>query len=302
MRETSLSPSTTREAYQHCQRLTKKAARNFYFAFITLPSARRDAIYAIYAFCRMCDDIADGNDLVTVKQVEIEKVRNCLSFVYSGGIPTDYIFLALADTIQRYSIPKHLFEELIAGVAMDLHIRRYATFDDLRNYCYRVASTVGLICLEVFGYAASAAQGSAISLGIGMQLTNIMRDLKEDQENDRIYLPTSEMEYFGYTEVDLSRGIMNNSFLDLMQFQASRARTFFEEGAALLPLLPLRSRACPTILHGLYHRLLDRIEEHGFDVFTKRIRLSTPEKVRLTAKLWTISLIPSLKTSRDPLS
>ena len=175
---------------------------------------------------------------------------------------------------------------------MDLAPRRYETFHALREYCYLVASVVGLISIEIFGYTDPRAREAAVDLGLAMQLTNIMRDIREDADAGRVYLPQEDLRRFGYTEDDLMRGLVNNAFVGLMRFQAQRAREYFRSGGTLLAYLSPRSRACPAVLHGLYSRLLDRIEQRGFDVYGERVRLSSGEKLRIMAELWTTSLLP----------
>ncbi len=279
------------QAYDHCREVAKREARNFYFAFLTLPSAKRQAIYAVYAFARICDDIADGDASTESKLTGLTEVRRSLERTYAGA-PKGPVFTALADVAATYHIEQSMFQALVGGVEMDTAQNRYATFEDLRRYCYGVASTVGLICVKVFGYARPEALCYAEDLGLAMQLTNIMRDIREDAERGRIYIPQDELDRFGYSEEELAGGIINQCFIEMMRFQTERARSYYNSGARLLPLVPVRSRACVSVLHGLYSRLLDRIEAHRFDVFHGRVRLTTAEKVLLTAKLWAASLLP----------
>ena len=169
---------------------------------------------------------------------------------------------------------------------MDLTTDRYQTFDDLYRYCYKVASVVGLVCIQIFGYRDLRARRYAVDMGIAMQLTNILRDLKEDCGRDRIYLPLDEMERFHYRPEDLHAEVINKPFLEMMEFQVERARDYFSRSAALLPLLSLRSRVCPAVLRSLYLALLERIQARGYDVFSGRVRLNTSEKLALTGKIW----------------
>ena len=286
---------TLQEAYRHCQQVTRREARNFYFAFVTLPGAKRRAIYVAYAFARLCDDIADGDSPMEEKVRQLAEVRQSLTDMYAAH-PEGPVFTALADVAERFAIPQHYFENLVSGVEIDTTKNRYATFEELREYCYGVASTVGLICGEIFGYSKPVAREYAVDLGLAMQLTNIMRDIKEDGEMGRVYLPQDEMARFGYSEEELLRGIINEPYLELMRFQAQRARGYYASGAQLLPLVPLRSRACVSVLYGLYSRLLDRIEANGFDVFSGRVRIPTKQKLLITAKLWATSLLPIHRT------
>ncbi len=288
-----------REAYDHCQAVTKREARNFYFAFTTLPRDRRRAIYAVYAFARLADDIADGTDSDASKAEQLNALRGDLTAAFDGD-PRGPVLTALVDAAREHGIDLALLEQLIDGVEMDLTPRRYATFDELREYCYRVASVVGLISIEIFGYRDARARDAAIDLGLAMQLTNIMRDLREDADVGRVYLPLDELNRFGYSEEELNRGVVNDRFVELMRFQTERARRYFDTGATLLNYLSLRSRACPAVLHGLYSKLLDRMEERGFDVFKERTRLSSTEKLKLTARLWATSLIPRQRTWPRP--
>ena len=286
-------------AYRHCSQVAKEQARNFYFAFITLPARKKRAIYAAYAFCRLCDDIADDDLPVEVKIEKLAETRKGLEECYAGR-PQDPVFVALGDASQAFNIPQEYFEDIVRGVEMDLTWNRYRDFEELRSYCYNVASAVGLICIKVFGYDDPRAREYAIDLGLAMQLTNILRDIKEDANRGRIYIPMDEMERFGYSEEELINGVTSGPFKELMAFQVQRARRFFQSGRRLIPLLPMRSRACPIILAGIYSRLLDRIEAQGFQVFNGRISLSAREKVFLATKSWIESLIPAPPILRKP--
>ena len=284
-------------AYDYCRRIAKQHAKNFYYAFRTLPARKRRAIYAAYAFCRFCDDIADEDIPLEQKQSGFARMRRRLAESQNGRA-SDPLLTALDDASRAFGIPTHRFEEIIEGVEMDLTRTRFRTFEELRGYCYKVASVVGLICIEVFGYDDPKARDYAVDLGLGMQLTNILRDIKEDSERGRIYIPLDEMASFGYSEQNLVNGVVNDSFRELMTFQAARARGYFASGRRLLPLLPRESRACPGVLHGVYSAILDRIEACGFNVFERRIGLSTREKLFLTARFWASSLIPTVPLLR----
>ncbi len=272
-------------AYEYCRRLTKERAKNFYYAFITLPAAKRRAIYATYAFCRLCDDATDDEPDPVIKLQLVEQQREALEKTCAGR-PEGQVYLALHDTINSYDIPRTYLDEVINGVEMDITKFRYATFDELSEYCYRVASAVGLICIEIFGYTNPCARQHAIDLGLAMQLTNILRDVDEDLERDRLYIPAEDLERFGCSEEDILLRRTGDGFREMMRFQVNRARDYFERGKRLLPLLSPRSRMCPAMLHSLYSRLLDRIEAAEYNVFGERIGLSTPEKLGLLAKLW----------------
>jgi len=275
-----------RDAYRFCQAYTRHRARNFYLAFAVLPPPKRRAIYAAYAFSGHLDDAADEEGPLDAKARRLADHRRRLRDCYEGRRP-DPLFLALGDAIDRYAIPRDYFEALLDGIEMDISITRYSTFDELHRYCYRVASVVGLICVGVFGHRPHPeALDYAVDLGVALQLTNILRDVREDAERGRIYLPLDEMERFGYSEADLLAGRRNGALRDLMRFQVARARDYFERGRLLLPLLDRRSRMCVNVLQGVYGRLLDRIEERDYDVFQGRVSLSTGEKLALIARLW----------------
>jgi len=272
-------------AYQACQQITRREAKNFYYGFLSLPEPKRLAIYAAYAFSRQCDDAVDTQASDEEKLLALEQARRRLRHCYAGA-PGDPVTVALANAVQRYAIPISYFEELIEGMLMDIQVSRYQTFEDLRAYCYRAASVIGLICLEIFGYHQPQARTFAADLGLAMQLTNILRDIKEDAGRGRIYLPQQELRDFGVREEEVLAGRLSNPLRALLRYQARRARKYFASGTRLLPLLPPRSRLCTAVLQGLYTEILNRIEEADYDVFTKRVSLSTLEKTQLTAWLW----------------
>ena len=285
------STSELELAYADCQQLTRREAKNFYYAFVTLPLEKRKAIYAAYAFCRHCDDSVDEAASPEEKLSALDYLRSSLTQAYQGQAPTP-MFLALADAADRYSIPEEYFQEIIQGVESDLVKTRYQDFDELRQYCYRVASVVGLVCLQIFQYRDDSARAYAVDLGLAMQLTNIMRDVREDWGMGRVYLPQDEMARFGYTEEQLGAGVRNDAFVQLLRFQGERAREYFRSGFRLLPYLSRRSRACPAVLGAIYSRVLDRIEASGYDVLgEQRIALSTGEKARITARAWLASTL-----------
>ena len=278
--------------YRESREITRREAKNFYYAFLTLPQERRRAIYVAYAFCRYCDDAVDTAESVDQKMATLESLHASLNDAYTGRT-SDPLFLALADVADRHDIPEEYFKQVIHGVESDLTKVRYQDFEELRSYCYQVASVVGLICLQIFGYKDDSAREHAIDLGLAMQLTNIARDIQEDLGLGRIYLPQDEIARFGYSEEALEAGIVNESFIDLMRFQAQRARGYFDSGFKLLPYLSPRSRACPAVMGQLYSKVLQRIEEAEFDVFQHRISLSKTEKLRVTAQTWFTSMLPS---------
>lgn len=295
------NPSTNPEfdlasAYEVCRVITRREAKNFYYAFLTLPAAKRRAIYAAYAFCRHCDDSVDEETSTDAKVKALAELQADLDRTYTGQAATP-VYLALADVAHNYDIPQDYFREIILGVESDLVKDRFQNFEELREYCYRVASVVGLVCLQIFGYEDDNAKEYAVDLGLAMQLTNIIRDVREDFEMGRVYLPQDEMARFGYSEDDLKNGVRNQAFQDLMKFQSERARKYFDKGFKLLPYLSRRSRACPAVLGALYSKVLDRIEASDYDVLESRVSLSKAEKIGLTAKTWLGSMV-SLPSSR----
>ena len=280
-------------AYKECRSLTRREARTFYYAFLTLPAAQRRAIYVVYAFCRHCDDAVDTERSKQEKLATLARLHDQLRETYLGSAVSP-VFLALADVAEQYDIPQQYFQEVLSGVESDLLQDRYQDFPQLRRYCYQVASVVGLICIHIFGFKDSDAEAHAIDLGLAMQLTNIARDVREDLDFGRIYLPQAEMAQFGYSEEELKAGVVNEAFVNLMRFQAQRAKGYFRNGFQLLPYLSPRSRACPAVLGRLYSRVLDRIELADYDVLHQRIGLSTTEKVRVTTQTWLSSIMPGL--------
>ena len=278
-------------SYDWCRQVTRREARNFYYGFITLPRKKRLAIYASYAFCRLCDDAADEEHPVSRKLELLKGIRDELSNAYAGS-PTGPVFTALADAALSYGIPEEFYREIVAGVEIDLTKNRYQDFEELRSYCYGVASAVGLVCLEVLGYTDPRARQYAIDLGLAMQLTNIIRDVNEDLRRDRIYIPQDEIARFAYSEDRLIAGVMDAPFHALMQFQVDRAREYFSAGLKLLPLLSLRVRPCPAVMAQLYLRILDRTEASNFNVFNGKVTLTRREKLLLTVQTWMKSLLP----------
>ncbi len=278
-------------AYEACRTITRREAKNFYYAFLTLPAAKRRAIYAAYAFCRLCDDSVDEETSADAKLKALSNLQANLDNTYSGSASSP-VYVALADVARNYKIPQAYFKEIILGVESDLVKDRFQNFDELKDYCYRVASVVGLICLQIFGYKDDDAKEYAVDLGLAMQLTNIIRDVREDLDMGRVYLPQDEMARFGYSEEDLKNGVRNEAFLELMRFQSQRAREYFDRGFKLLPYLSRRSRACPAVLGALYSKVLDRIEASDYDVLESRVSLSKAEKIGITAKTWLGSMLP----------
>jgi len=271
-------------AYDYCQEVTRREAKNFYYGFMLLPNGQRRAIYSAYAFARECDDIADASLPPAEASEQLAAYRRDLEQCLAGR-PDGPVFEALHRTVAKYRVPhQHLFD-LISGVEMDLTKSRYATFDELKTYCHHVASVVGLISIEIFGYdGCEEARAHAADLGLALQITNILRDIAEDAERGRIYLPLDELEWFGYSEDDLLAGRATPEFRSLIAFQADRARHYYAQGRRLLPHLPARARACVGVMAGIYSSILDDIERDPGVVLRRRVSLSGRQKLALAGK------------------
>ncbi len=290
------------QAYDHCRRVARARAKNFHLAFRTLPRERRRAVCAIYAYCRLCDDIADGDSPTESKRLALSEVRRDLDAALAGDADAAANlapeFIALAHAAETFSIPAGHFRDILAGVESDLTKTRFADFAELREYCRKVASAVGLACIEVFGYEDPRAADYAADMGIALQLTNIIRDMREDAERDRIYIPQDEMARFGYSERDLMAGTVNDAFRRLTRFQAERARDYYERSRPLFALLSAESRTCPRVLHAAYYAILERVERADYDVMSRRVGLSAGEKFALAARLWIGGLASNLPVVR----
>ncbi len=279
---------TAKEAQAYCTELTKKSGSNFYYSFLFLPPARRHAMYTIYAFCKAVDSAVDEPPAGSDPKEEIRRWRAELDAVY-GGTPTWPIMISLAHHAKTLHIPKAYFEELIKGVEMDITKTRYATFDELSAYCYRVASVVGLICLHVFGPTSPHAQDYAVDLGMAFQLTNILRDIGADAEQGRIYLPQEDLAQFRYGEDKLLARQFEPGLRELVTFQAARARQYYAKAQAALESLPAADRRALTvaeIMRAVYSRILERIDNPQHQIFGPRARLTTSHRLALAAGVW----------------
>ena len=281
----STDPRRLKISYDFCRGIARSRARNFYYSFIVLPVERRRAMCAVYAFMRYCDDIVDEEAEDTAKKYRLNAWRGVLDDAYSGtSADGNDLLPAFRDTVKRYSIPREYFDAIIDGAEMDLTVTRYATFEDLYQYCYRVASAVGLVCIHIFGFNGIAARKYAESCGIAFQLTNILRDVREDAGMGRIYLPQEDLDAFAYSEDDIRNGLFNDSFQRLMAFQVDRARRFYEEALPLLPLVQTSSRACLAAMIGIYRQCLEEIPRRRYDVYSRRVSLSAWKKLTITAR------------------
>ncbi|HKD64173.1 MAG TPA: squalene synthase HpnC [Candidatus Acidoferrales bacterium] len=268
-----------RASYVECNRIARSAKSSFYLAFFGLPREKRNALFALYAFMRLIDNVSDEPGDLCVKRLGLARWRKMLDDAISGDTSGHAILPALADSIARFKIPTRYFHDLILGAEMDLAVRSYATFDQLSEYCYRVAGTVGLTCLHVFGFRDPRNPDLAERLGLAFQLTNIIRDVKADLEMRRVYLPQEDLKRFGCTKGDLE-GPLTQAVQALLEFEAERAWRFYEEGVALVGQIDADSRATLWALVRTYSTLLARMEERHFDVFASRVSLSSAEKVQ----------------------
>jgi 15-cis-phytoene synthase len=266
-------------------KITSKSKSNLALAFVSLRPERKRDITVFYAFCRLIDDIADSSEFnVAEKRVRLQAWRRMLRAADVDEPPLAHDVRWL---IHKYSLSTDMLEEIIAGVEMDLSISRYATFEELRVYCYRVASAVGLVSIEIFGYHNPRCKQYAIELGLALQMTNIIRDVGKDLQNGRIYLPQEDLVRFHYSETELAQRLYDERFVQLMEFQARRARQFFANAAAALPPEDRRAMAPAEIMGSVYGGLLRRIELDKFRVFEKEYRLSKIEKAaRIAAQLF----------------
>ncbi len=268
------------EAYRKCADAAKNASSSFYISFQHLPKIKRDAIYSIYVFCRLCDDAVDDPAQKDEASRRLDDLSVALNEAYKGNA-TDWYWIALNDTRRRFGLNFGCLSDVIEGCRMDIRGTRYETFEDLVVYCRRVASSVGIACLEVFGYEDERAPGYAIDLGIGMQLTNIIRDLAEDTPEGRLYIPLEDMERFSYSEKDLANNLVNENLRSLVRFQLERAKDYLQKGKRLLPLLDRNSRLCSESMAVNYGYLLRRVEAENYDVLNNKIRLRKWDKFKL---------------------
>ncbi|MDP3981704.1 MAG: phytoene/squalene synthase family protein [Chlamydiota bacterium] len=264
-------------SYQYCSQVAKNEAKNFYYGFLPLPKDKRRGLYALYAFMRHCDDLAD--DPHQDKKNMLDSWRALTVKALEGHQSDAPQMPALVDCLERFQIPQHYIFELIDGVEMDLHIQRYNTFTDLYQYCYRVASVVGLCCLYIYGFDDPQAKRIAIDCGIAFQLTNILRDIKEDAARNRIYLPLEDLERFGYKEDELMKGVTNDAFIALLSYEVTRAKSYFENGFKLINMVHRDSRSALRTLISIYQKLLEKINKNKGSILQERIQLSQTEKI-----------------------
>ncbi len=267
--------------FKQAEALTKRYAKTFYFASHFLPEEKRLAAYSVYAVCRLSDESVDNpvlNSLV--------KIKHDIKSVYGARELNKPLLSALREIVNKYNIPKSYFDELIEGMEMDLRQNRYKDFAELNKYCYCVAGVVGLIMLKVFGSNTKEAENPAVDLGIAMQLTNILRDIKEDFQRGRIYLPADEMTSYGLREDDIAAARLNDNLKNLLKFQIQRARQYYANSDAGVKLIPgMACRFTVLAMKEMYAGILDAIENSGYDVFSRRAHLNTTDKIFTTFKI-----------------
>ena len=268
------------------QKISKESKSSFYYAFNLLPTEKREAMNDIYAFCRYTDDIVDGgNDSDEIKYEKLRKWR--LELEKAISFESSFTLLnKVSKSIQRFSIPLEPFFDLIRGMEMDLQHKRYFSFSDLQTYCYRVASTVGLMCIEVFGYKNPCVKDYAVNLGMALQLTNILRDVKVDAENGRIYIPKEDMDRFNYSEKELIENVCNDNFVLLMRHEAKKARYYFEQADKNLRFEDKPALFAARAMQHIYSKLLKKLEAENFNVFEKKIKVSKFDKTFLAIGVW----------------
>ena len=294
--------ATLAESYAQAKRVAKAQARNFYYGFRLLPAEKHAALCALYAFMRWVDDISDEPGEAAAKGRGMELARDAVERAARGGEGGPVFLPALADTLSRYRIPRGYLDELIAGAEMDLAGASYRTFDELRLYCHRVAGIVGQCCVHVFGFTDARALELGDRLGLAFQLTNILRDVAQDHALGRVYLPAEDLERFAVRAEELPAAPPGKAARELFRFQAERARGFYEEGAALLPLVDEDSRAALWALARIYGGLLGKMEAASYDVISKRVSLSATEKtwILLRARFGMWSEENGFETHSDP--
>ncbi len=267
-------------AYLHCRKIARTAARNFYYGFVLLPGAKRDALCALYVFMRHADDISDEPGTMEEKRKGLGCLRAEMERTLAGGATDDPVWIALRDAVQRFGIPPRYLHDLITGAEMDLTVSSYETFEDLRKYCYHVAGAVGLCCLYVFGFADPRCPELAEKMGIAFQLTNILRDVRGDYAMGRTYLPREDLMKFGVDAQTFKDGKGNQNSTALVHYEIDRAREFYREGWKLLPLVNADSRAALWAMARIYSGILEKIEKCGADILDEApTGLSTAEKV-----------------------
>lgn len=305
--ENAHHPLQLSTAYAVCRHITRSEAKNFYYAFLVLPRRKRNALCAVYAFMRRADDISDDESIaVVLRREKLSALLEGLHRAVSGNLTDDPVLLALADTQKSYDVPMEWLDKLVYGTMMDLHddapvatenaaqsggtavltkhILTFPTFDDLYAYCYHVASVVGLVCIKIFGYRDPKAEKLAERTGIAFQLTNILRDVKEDAEMGRVYLPERDLQTFGVKPEDVVAWPALEQLQPVLQLEGERALVYYESAKELLPLIDDDSQPALWALVEIYRELMEKIAARRYDVFSERVHLTTREKLRVLGK------------------
>jgi 15-cis-phytoene synthase len=271
---------------------------NFYYSFLVLPAAKRGAIVAVWDFCRAVDDAVDEAGNADAARTEVARWRAELRAIFGGGTPATPEGRALVPLVPRFNLPRSAFEALVEGVEMDIGSRRYETFADLYEYCIRVASAVGLICLEIFGYDDPRSRQYATDLGVALQLTNILRDVPEDLARGRVYIPQADLRRHGCSEEDLAResveaghGVRSAKVRALLRQQAERAREYYKKAADGLPRADARHLVAAEIMGAIYRGILSRIEQANYDVFSRVVRIPRPWRALIAASTWALTAL-----------
>ena len=284
--------ASLRKAYQHAAVISAEHSKSFHFASRLLAEEKRSAVRALYAFCRTVDDIVDEVELKKDRDFELDYWRNIVKTASSStlrqaqNIANDPVAAAWADTLTRYHIPRHYALQLIDGVARDLSQTRYQTFDDLATYCYGVASTVGLMSMYIVGFKSHEAVPYAIKLGVALQMTNILRDVGEDYQNGRLYLPSEELDFYGITEASIAEKRVTDNWRQFMKFQIDRTRQLYKDSWKGVRMLEREGQFAIGAASTFYCGILDDIEKHDYDVFSRRASLTAWGKVRRVPGLW----------------
>lgn len=274
---------TLAESYAFCERVARTQAKNFYYSFLLLSRPQRQAMCAIYAFMRYCDDLSDAEG-VSDRAGAIARWQTDLDSALAGNPPENPVWPAFSDAVARYRIPHEYFRDMIRGVSSDLEPRHIRTFQELYDYCYHVASVVGLTIIHIFGFDDPRALDLAERCGVAFQLTNILRDVREDAEHGRVYLPEEDLERFGVNPEELKGAALSPALRSLLAFEADRARTYYLESEPLLEMIHSESRASLKALIGIYSRLLERISNSGYEVLGERVRVPAWEKIWILAR------------------
>jgi len=273
------------EAYRECADITRRSGSSFASAFWMLPRAKRNALHAIYAFCRLSDDIADDPEIAGDRTALLARWRRELDDAFRGRAQ-HAVGVALTDAIENYQLPERVFLDLLDGVAFDLADGPIETFEDLRRYCYRVASTVGLLVVRILGFENPRSLEFAETLGIAVQLTNVLRDIGDDASTGRIYLPAAELERFGVSAESILQREMTDALQLMLSFNAMRAASYYDRAAELLPDEDRRALRPATAMGKIYRALLDELIERRFPCFDQPVRISKPRRVAIAAKVW----------------